>query len=59
MAQESIRAAEEDIRQKVLTDSPDLASTSDPVDIAVSVDGTWQRRGFSSLYGVVLAIAAK
>ena len=58
MAQESIRATGEDIRRKILTDSPNLASTSDPVDIDVSVDGTWQRRGFSSLYGVVLAIAA-
>ena len=28
------------------------------MDIDVSVDGTWQRCGFSSLYGVVLAIAA-
>ena len=58
MAQESIRAAGEDMRRKVLTDSPDLAPEGDPVDIDVSVDGTWQRRGFSSLYGVVLAIAA-
>ena len=58
MAQESIRVAGEEMRRKVLTDSPDLASLSGPVDIEVSVDGTWQRRGYSSLYGVVLAIAA-
>jgi len=56
--QESIRVAGEEMRRKVLTDSPDLASLSGPVDIEVSVDGTWQRRGYSSLYGVVLAIAA-
>ena len=58
MAQESIRAAGEDIKRKVLTEPPDLASTSDPVDIVVSVDDTWQRHGFSSLYGVLLAIPA-
>ena len=58
MAKESIRAAEEDMRRKVLTDSPDLATEGDPVDIDVYVDGTWQRCGFSSLYGVVLEIAA-
>jgi len=46
------------MRRKVVTDSPDLASLSGPVDIEVSVDGTWQRHGCSSLYGVVLAIAA-
>ena len=26
-------------------------------DIGVSVDGTWQRRGFSSLNGVVVAVS--
>ena len=31
---------------------------NDVEDIAVSCDGTWQRRGFSSLNGVVTVIAS-
>ena len=31
---------------------------NDVADIAVSCDGTWQRRGFSSLNGVVTVIAS-
>lgn len=30
---------------------------NEPVDIAVSVDGTWQRRGFSSNNGVIAALS--
>ena len=32
-------------------------SSSNIVDTAVSVDGSWQRRGFSSLNGVVTAVS--
>ena len=40
------------------TNSKDDSIDSDePVDIAVSVDGTWQRRGFSSNNGVVAALS--
>ena len=35
----------------------DLRKDADVIDIGVSVDGTWQRRGFSSLNGVVAAIS--
>ena len=31
-------------------------STSDPVDVGVSFDGIWQRRGFTSVNGVAVAI---
>ena len=31
----------------------------DITDVSVSVDGSWQKRGFSSLNGVVTAIAIK
>ena len=34
-------------------------SKPDGKDIGVTVDGTWQRRGFSSLNGIVAAIAVK
>ena len=33
--------------------------TKDITDVAVSVDGSWQKRGFSSLNGVVTAISIK
>ena len=32
------------------------ATVGEIVDIAVSCDGTWARRGFQSLYGIVYAI---
>ena len=35
----------------------DLRKDADVIDIGVSVDGTWQRRGFSSLNGVVATIS--
>ena len=35
----------------------DLRKDADVIDIGVSVDGTWQRRGFSSLNGVVAVIS--
>ena len=33
------------------------AASTDVIDIGVSVDGTWQRRGFSSLNGVLVAVS--
>jgi len=33
------------------------ASSDEIIDVLVSCDGTWQRRGFSSLFGVVFIIA--
>ena len=47
VAEESLAAA-----GKTLTDGHD-----DYVDIAVTTDGTWMKRGFSSLFGVQTAIA--
>ena len=29
------------------------------LDVVVTVDGTWQKRGHSSLFGIVVAIAWK
>ena len=50
IVQETMSDAADDIRQK-------MVSSSDVVDIGVSCDGTWQRRGFSSLNGVFAAIS--
>ena len=46
-------------RDAVLTESPELID-EDPqkaIPVAVSIDGTWQKRGFSSKYGVVFVIS--
>ena len=50
-AQQSMESAREEIRELTGASSDGIA------DILVSVDGTWQKRGFSSLFGVVFVIA--
>ena len=50
IANESMADAARDIKNKA--DNPDVL-----VDTGVSVDGTWQRRGFSSFNGNVAAIS--
>ena len=40
-----------------MDDSKELKGEMDTADVAVSVDGSWQKRGFSSLNGVVTAIS--
>ena len=42
---------------KTAADQLRINKESDVIDIGVSVDGSWQRRGFSSLNGVVAAIS--
>ena len=51
-AQTSMEQAREEVRQHYAASSDD-----EVVDVLVSCDGTWQRRGFSSLYGAVFVIA--
>ena len=34
-----------------------LRSGDEPANVAVTVDGTWMQRGFSSLYGIVFVLA--
>lgn len=48
---ESMRRAREELRDHY--DAP----PGQTIDILVSCDGTWQKRGFSSLFGVVFIIA--
>ena len=49
--EESMRRAREEVRD-LYGDPPDQI-----VDILISCDGTWQKRGFSSMFGVVFVIA--
>ena len=52
-AEFSMKAAANDIREELLEECTAETIT----DIDVSVDGTWQRRGFSSLNGAVTVIS--
>ena len=51
-AQESMKQARKEIRENY-----GATSSEDIIDVIVSCDGTWQKRGFSSLYGAVFLIA--
>ena len=51
-AEESMKKAAQDVLQK-RTEAEEEA----PSDIAITTDGTWMRRGFSSLYGVQTVIS--
>ena len=55
-AKEEMRKAGERLRQHILDENPDK-DENDILDAAVSFDGTWAKRGFTSLTGVVFAIS--
>ena len=52
-----IRAAQR-IRKSILKKNPNADKTDidGAIPVAVSIDGTWQKRGFTSKYGIVTAI---
>ena len=52
VAETSLKQAREEVRE-----ISGATSDDDIVDIVISCDGTWQKRGFSSLFGVVFIIA--
>ena len=49
-AQDSMRRARQEVRKCY------DAALGDVIDVTVSSDGTWQRRGFSSLFGITFII---
>ena len=51
VAEQSMKDAAQELRTKV------NAGENDVVDIGVSCDGTWQKRGFQSLNGVFAALS--
>lgn len=53
---EELTQAGQRLRNIVLDENPDL-DKDDTLDVAVSFDGTWAKRGFTSLTGVVFAIS--
>ncbi|KAK3776186.1 hypothetical protein RRG08_063729 [Elysia crispata] len=60
VAIESMKEAAEEVREKaLLKDTRSSIEPMNPIDCAVSVDGTWQRRGHASHHGVVSAISVQ
>lgn len=55
-AREDMRRAGERLRQHILEENPEKDKDA-TLDAAVSFDGTWAKRGFTSLTGVVFAIS--
>ena len=53
---EELAQAGQRLRNIVLNENPDL-DKNQTLDVAVSFDGTWAKRGFTSLTGVVFAIS--
>ena len=51
-AEDSLRRAREEVREHYGVSSDDQVA-----DVLISCDGTWQRRGFSSLFGAVFIIS--
>ena len=54
--QEELISAGQRLRNIILDENPEL-DINDTLDAAVSFDGTWAKRGFTSLTGVVFAIS--
>ena len=54
-AKEEMQQAGQRLRRKISGEN--LKSTDDLLDVAVSFDGTWAKRGFTSLTGVVFVIS--
>ena len=55
-AREELTSAGQWLRQLILQEDDELENTA-TLDAAVSFDGTWAKRGFTSLTGVVFAIS--
>lgn len=57
-AKDEMRAAGQRLRTLILNESDDKESES-TLDVAVSFDGTWAKRGFTSLTGVVFVLSVE
>ena len=53
-----IRAAAKTVAERSMADAAkELRGDNETADVAVSVDGTWQKKGFNSTLGVITAIS--
>lgn len=55
-AKEEMKQAGQRLRKLILDENPEQAN-DDVLDVAVTFDGTWAKRGFTSLTGVVFVIS--
>ena len=54
----SIKVASKQVGEKSMSNAAAILRGTEPTaDVGVSVDGTWQRKGFSSTVGVVATIS--
>eukprot|EP00795_Rhopilema_esculentum_P011802 gene11802-2183_t len=60
-ATENMLQAAKRVRDIILERNPELASEDEDgaVPAAITIDGTWHKRGFSSKYGVVVALSVE
>ena len=57
---QSLKVVAKEVAEKSMSDAgADLRGDAETADVGVFVDGTWQRKGFTSTLGVVSAISAK
>ena len=56
-AEELMREAADRLREKVHRERPDDIDSNGVAEVAVTVDGTWQKRGHSSKIGVIFVIS--
>lgn len=59
VAEESMSKATAELKKMETENSPASASADDPLDTIAMFDGTWQKRGHSSLTGAVTCISPK
>ena len=55
-----MKKSAERLKKKLIQEDPsckDMNATTDIFSVAISIDGTWQKRGYSSLLGVVFVIS--
>ena len=58
VCEETLQSAGRQLRQLVVSSSVDPTLNADSVlDVAVTVDGSWHKHGFSSKYGFVSVIS--
>jgi len=58
VCEETLQSAGRELWRLIISSSGDRTLNADSVlDVAVTVDGSWHKRGFSSMYGFVSVIS--
>lgn len=56
-AKEEMKKAGQELRDFIISKENNVADDGRVIDVAVSFDGTWAKRGFTSLTGIVFALS--